>query len=143
MRKVAGGLSGAVDLAVDAHGKVYVAELFGDRISVIRHRRVRTFVKVPTPGAVEVDRRGVVYATTNVFNEYQTPGHGTVVRITRRHRRHHLIGPTASRGSREAVASLTAVTSLADAGVGTFIRGRDVASRPVRHVRGRLPTRRR
>lgn len=78
-----------MDLAVDAHGKVYVAELFGSRISVIRHRRVRTFVEAPTPGAVEVDRRGVVYATTNVFNEDQTPGNGTVVRITRRHRRHH------------------------------------------------------
>ena len=89
VRKVAGGLSGAVDLAVDAHGKVYVAELFGNRISVIRHRRVRTFVEAPTPGAVEVDRRGVVYATTNVFNQDQTPGNGTVVRITRRHRRHH------------------------------------------------------
>lgn len=82
------GFSGAVDLAVDRHGRIYVAELFGDRISVITHHRTRTFAEVNSPGAVELGRHGRLYASTNVFDGEQ-PGNGSVVVITPRHRRHH------------------------------------------------------
>lgn len=88
VRRVTDGFSGATDLAVDRHGRIYVAELFGNRISVITHRGTRTFVEVNSPAAVELGRHGKVFATTNVFDGEQ-PGNGSVVVITPRHRRHH------------------------------------------------------
>lgn len=84
VRKVADGFYGAVDLAVDRHNRIYVAELFGNKISVLKHRRIKTFVEVNSPGAVEISRRGTLYATTNVFE-----GNGTVVKITHRRRGNH------------------------------------------------------
>jgi hypothetical protein len=89
VRKVTDGFSGATDLAVDRHGRIYVAELFGNRISVIKHGRVRPYVEVPSPGAVEIGPHGALYATTDVFGaDEQAPPNGKVVKITPRHRRH-------------------------------------------------------
>jgi len=86
VRKVTDGFSGATDLAVDRHGRIYVAELFGNRISVTKHGRVRPYVEVPSPGAVEIGPHGVLYATTDVFGaDEQAPPNGKVVKITRRH----------------------------------------------------------
>jgi hypothetical protein len=86
VRKVADGFSGATDLAVDRHGRIYVAELFGNRISVIKHGRVRPYVEVPSPGAIEIGRHGTLYATTDVFGpDEEAPPNGKVVKITRRH----------------------------------------------------------
>ena len=75
---VASGFSGAVDLAVDRDGTVYVAELFAGLISALSpDGEVTTVAEVDSPGAVEVTRRGEIYATTGVFGET-----GSVVRIT-------------------------------------------------------------
>lgn len=63
VRRVAGGLLGAVDLAVGRHGTVYVAELFGNRISKLTRHGVRTVVNLPSPGAVE-SAGGRLFATT-------------------------------------------------------------------------------
>lgn len=66
--KVAGGLAGAVDLAVAGNGDIYVAELFGNRISLIPagSDTAEHFRGVLQPGAVQV-APGHLYATTHVL----------------------------------------------------------------------------
>ncbi|HVL98946.1 MAG TPA: ScyD/ScyE family protein [Egibacteraceae bacterium] len=78
VERVASGFTGAVDLAVGRDGVIYVAELFGGRISAFRNGVVSTLVELQTPGAVEIGRDGRLYATTGVF----PPGNGAVVVIT-------------------------------------------------------------
>jgi sugar lactone lactonase YvrE len=75
---IADGLSGAVDLAVASDGTIYVAELFGGRISMISGGVVSTVAEVPLPGAIEVARDGSVYAMIDVFD----PDEASLVRIT-------------------------------------------------------------
>jgi sugar lactone lactonase YvrE len=75
---VADGFSGAVDLAVAKDGTIYVAELFGNRISMIAGGNVSTVAELPMPGAIEVAPDGTVYATIGVF----FPDGGSLVRIT-------------------------------------------------------------
>jgi sugar lactone lactonase YvrE len=75
---IADGFSGAVDLAVARDGTIYVAELFGNRISVLSSSGavLRTYDAF-MPGAIEVARDGSVYATLGTF----IPGGGSVVRL--------------------------------------------------------------
>ena len=49
---------GQLDLTVGRHGELYVAELATGQISVIRHGRIRPYVKVPDIYAIETDERG-------------------------------------------------------------------------------------
>jgi len=74
---VARGFSGATDLAVADDGTIYVAELFGNRISSISNGVVSTVVDVFSPGAVEIGPDGTLYATTGVFGPS-----GSVVVVT-------------------------------------------------------------
>ncbi|GII98098.1 hypothetical protein CLV28_1476 [Sediminihabitans luteus] len=70
--RVATGFLGATDLAVTPTGDVYVAELFGDRVSVVR-RGTSTPVRVmdvPMPGAVEWTP-GALYVAAGVFADGQ------------------------------------------------------------------------
>jgi hypothetical protein len=64
---VARGFTGATDLAVAEDGTIYVAELFGNRISSISNGVVSPVVDVFSPGAVEIGPDGTIYATTGVF----------------------------------------------------------------------------
>lgn len=64
---VSRGFSGAVDLAVADDGTIYVAELFGNRISSLSDGVVTPVVDVFSPGAVEIADDGTIYATTGVF----------------------------------------------------------------------------
>jgi hypothetical protein len=75
VNQIATGFLGAVDLAVSSDGTIYVAELFGDRISKVVGDGPDPYVPVTQPGAVEV-ADGMLYATTDVF------GNGAVVTIT-------------------------------------------------------------
>lgn len=61
------GFHGAVDLAVGADGEVYVAELFGGRLTRVDTSGEREHVELPSPGAVEVGPDGSVYVSTGVF----------------------------------------------------------------------------
>lgn len=64
--RYATGFLGAVDLAVAPDGSVYVAELFGNRISKVVDGHPQKVAEVPMPGAVEW-ANGMLYATGGVF----------------------------------------------------------------------------
>lgn len=83
--QVATGFTGAVDLAVDRRGTIYVAELFANQISTIsRGGQVNVFATVDSPGAVEVGRDGDVYAAVGAA---AAPGGGSVIEFDRTGRR--------------------------------------------------------
>ncbi len=77
-RKLADGFFSATNVALGRGGRIYVAELFADRVSVLRNGRIRTLVQEPglMPAGVEY-ARGKLYASTGVF------GDGQIVRISR------------------------------------------------------------
>ncbi len=72
---VAGGFFAATNVAVAPDGTVYVAELFGNKISRVSGSGGVPIVEVPNPAAVEW-ANGKLYATVDVF------GNGSVVTIT-------------------------------------------------------------
>ena len=82
--RLATGFAGATNVAVSPGGTVYVAELFGGQISVIRHGHVKKLVSLPGALSVEWASRGVLYASTIApTDENGNPtGTGSVVRIT-------------------------------------------------------------
>jgi hypothetical protein len=64
---LAKGFLGATNVALGRHGTVYVAEVFGNRVSAIRRSgQVRTVAEVPSPAGVEF-ARGTLYASVDVF----------------------------------------------------------------------------
>ena len=67
LKQVARGFLGATGVAVSPHGTIYVAEMFGNEITAVRHGHRKTLASPPTPGAVEWTRWGVV-ATTDVLS---------------------------------------------------------------------------
>jgi hypothetical protein len=73
--KVAGGFLGATNLAISPNGTIYVAELFGNRISRVSGGGAVPVVDVPSPAGLEW-ANGKLYATVDVF------GNGSVVTIT-------------------------------------------------------------
>lgn len=80
---VATGFLGATNLALGSAGRIYVAELFAGRISVIRGGQVSTFVELP--GVLSVETQGtLVWAGTMAQMDEQghITGPGTIVRIT-------------------------------------------------------------
>ena len=80
VRTIASGLAGATGVAVTGNGTVYVAELFGNRISRLVNGHAVPVLKVGSPADVEWDQSttpGSLYATTDVFN----PHGGTIIRI--------------------------------------------------------------
>ncbi len=80
VKKVATGFLGATNLALAPNGDIYVAELFGGKISLIHRGKVSTFVELP--GAVAVETSGKsVWAATMGDEESQAPG--TIVEVTR------------------------------------------------------------
>lgn len=74
VREVASGLLGATNLAI-SDGRIYVTELFGGRISEIRHGRVAAFLDLPGALAIEAGPRGTLYAATGIT------GPASIVRI--------------------------------------------------------------
>lgn len=73
---LARGFAGATGLAVAPDGTVYVAELFGDKISTIVAGKPQLVAAVPFPAALEW-ANGKLYATIDVFGD-----DGEVVTIT-------------------------------------------------------------
>jgi hypothetical protein len=82
--KVVDGLASATGLAVAGNGDIFVAELFGGRISRTKAgtSKPHTFLKAPLPADVELTSRGM-WATTNALPGEDTPPAGMVVRVRR------------------------------------------------------------
>ena len=63
---LASGFLGATNVAIGKGGRIYVAELFANRISVLRDGVVKTVAEVPSPAGVEY-ANGMLYVSTDVF----------------------------------------------------------------------------
>ncbi|WP_181009877.1 hypothetical protein [Ornithinimicrobium sufpigmenti] len=62
-------MHGTTGLAIAPNGQIFVAELFGGKVSVIKDRgRVRTVFEAGSPSDVTVNGPWL-YATTGVFGE--------------------------------------------------------------------------
>ena len=73
VKEIATGFLGAVDLAVDDDGTVYVAELFGNAITKVGHHGNQKVADVDSPGAVEL-ANGKLYVTVgNGFPNFGQP----------------------------------------------------------------------
>jgi hypothetical protein len=81
--RLATGFAGATNVALDSHGNVYVAELFGGQISKISRGTVKPYVSLPNVAGVEYSD-GVLYASTMApTDEQDNPtGNGSIVKIT-------------------------------------------------------------
>ena len=80
VRLFAAGFNGATGLAVTGNGTVYVAELFGNRISRVQNGHPTPFLAVSSPGDVEWDQTtkpGSLFATTDALN----PQGGNLIRV--------------------------------------------------------------
>lgn len=82
VKKVATGFLGATNLALGRHGEIYVAELFGGKISVVRKGKVSTFLELPGVVAVETSGKSL-WAATMGDGESQSPG--TIVKVSNSH----------------------------------------------------------
>jgi hypothetical protein len=81
IKLVASGFLGATNLALGKHGKIFVAELFGDQISVVKHGKAHKYVSLPGVVAVEIDRRRALWAAT--LGNQDPPAPGALVRIVK------------------------------------------------------------
>lgn len=80
-KAIASGFAGATNLAIGKRGEIYVAELFGGKISVVRHGKKSDYLALPGVVAVETTKGGELWAAT-LGNE-DPPAPGTIVKITR------------------------------------------------------------
>jgi len=72
---LAQGFLGATNVALAPGGRIYVAELFGNRISLLRNGVITPVADVPSPAGLEY-ADGMLYASIDVF------GNGSIVTIT-------------------------------------------------------------
>jgi hypothetical protein len=71
---VAGGFAGATNLAIGKHGTIYVAELFGGRVSKIVDGAPETVIELAQPAALE-------YANGKLYVSYDVFGSGKIATI--------------------------------------------------------------
>jgi len=81
IKLVATGFLGATNLALSKHGKIFVAELFGGQISVVKLGKAHKYVSLPGVVAVETDRSGALWAAT--LGSEKPPPPGTLVKIVK------------------------------------------------------------
>jgi len=74
-------LLGATNIAL-RNGKIYVAEFFGGRVSVLVNGRPETYVKLPGVLSLESGRRGLLAGTSAPMGPKGPQGNGKIVRIT-------------------------------------------------------------
>lgn len=79
-RVIATGFAGATNLAIGERGEIYVAELFANKISVVKHGRKSDHLTLPGVVAVETTKNGDLWAAT--LGNDDPPAPGTIVKIT-------------------------------------------------------------
>jgi len=77
---IASGFLGSTNLALGKHGEIYVAELFGGNISVVKHGKKSNYLTLPGVVAVETSKSGELWAATLGDEASHAPG--TIVKIT-------------------------------------------------------------
>ena len=82
---VATGFLGATNLAIDHKGSIYVTELFGGQVSVIRHGKVKPYVSIDSPLSIESSGRYLYVGTLVTLGPTGPEGTGSIVKISRRH----------------------------------------------------------
>lgn len=88
--KIATGFAGATNLAIGKHGNIYVAELFGGKISVVnRWHHTSTLVNLPGVVSVETSANGTLYAGT-MGADQSAPGSILEISNGKICKRHHL-----------------------------------------------------
>ncbi len=85
-RRIATGLLGATNLAIDRHGRLFVTELFAGRVSRIKHGHPVPLAALPGAVSVEAGRHGTLWAGTV---DLSGQGPGTVVRLASGWKKHH------------------------------------------------------
>jgi len=80
--RIKGGFAGATNLAV-WNGKVYVAELFGGRISTIRNGKIVTAQKINNPVAVEATKYKLFVGQLAPLGQQGPTGPGGIYRFPR------------------------------------------------------------
>ncbi len=79
VKRIATGFLGATNLAIGPRGRIYVTELFGDRISYVRHHHPHAFVDLAGAVAIEQGpRQGELYAGTL---DLTFTGPGSIVKV--------------------------------------------------------------
>ncbi|PJI95141.1 ScyD/ScyE family protein [Luteimicrobium subarcticum] len=81
--RIASGFLGATNLAIGSRGEIYVAELFGGKVSVVQHGKVSTYVDLPGVVAIETRSDGSVWAATLANDDPAAPG--TIVQLSKGH----------------------------------------------------------
>jgi len=82
VQQIATGFAGANNVAVDDHGRIYVAEFFGGRISVVRDGRPCPLLDLPGVSAVEWQDGHLYASTVAPMDANGVPhGKGSIVRI--------------------------------------------------------------
>jgi hypothetical protein len=76
--RLATGFFGATNLAVGSHGRVYVSELFGNRVSQAWHGHPKTVVDINQPAALEF-LRGKLYVGYDALDQ---GGNGKIATIS-------------------------------------------------------------
>jgi len=80
--KLAGGFLGATNVALAPHGRIFVAELFAGRVSVIDHGRVKPYVDLPSALSLAWDRGTLFAGTLAPTDDQGNPsGQGSLVAI--------------------------------------------------------------
>lgn len=84
VKKHVGGLFAPVGIATAANGDIYVSQLFGGKISRIKHgtTKVKTYAKTQLPAAIEWTPDGL-YATTHVLSPQDQPDAPPAGRLVR------------------------------------------------------------
>ncbi|MET1058684.1 MAG: ScyD/ScyE family protein [Nocardioides sp.] len=84
VKLLAGGFLGATNVAIGDRGEIYVAELFGGKVSVLKYGHVSTLAELTNPAGVEY-KDGKVYVSYDVFAN----GSIASIKVRKRHHGHH------------------------------------------------------
>ena len=80
-REIASGFAGATNLAIGSDGRIYVAEYFAGRISVVKRGKVKPYLTLHNVVALESAGRTLWAGTTVNLDPSLPPVPGTIVKI--------------------------------------------------------------